>query len=106
MRKERYDKFLGRTTAELFTKVHSMREYISSMFASRHDGPLTLKSTRRCLKRNIKEYSQQCAALVALKKQIALPTIHVNAAGETREYCYNCIVAACFWMAANRLSGI
>lgn len=90
MRKERYDKFLCETTAELFTKVHYMREGVSGEFENRHDGPFTLKAVRRGMKRSIKEYRQQCAALIALKKQIALPAIHVNAAGETREYCYNC----------------
>lgn len=92
MRKERYDKFIGEIAAELFTRVHSTREYISGMFESRHDGPLilTLKSLRRCLKRNIKEYRQQCAVLVALKKQIAQPVIYKDTARETKEFCPNC----------------
>lgn len=67
-----------------------MREGVSGEFETRHDGPFTLKAERRMLTRNIKEYRQKIEALTALKKQIALPAIHVNTAGETREYCYNC----------------
>lgn len=90
MRKERYDKLLSETTAELFTKVHYMNEGVSGEFETRHDGPFTLKAVRRGMKRSIKEYRKQCAALLALKKQIAQPVMYRETARETKEYCPNC----------------
>lgn len=90
MRSERYDKFLNETTAELFTRVHCMRRGVSGEFEARHDGPFTLKAERRYMKRAVKEYREQCATLVALKKQIAQPVEYKDTARETKEYCPNC----------------
>lgn len=90
MRKERYEKLLGNTATELFDGVRYRSAFIRTNFLSRHDGPFTLKAARRCMKRSVKKYRQQCAVLIALEKQMAKPIMYIDTPKETKERCLNC----------------